>query len=76
MPWVWKLSDGATYPWFSKSRVPARDVPSHGSSGVGHIAFAAKPEELDTWRKQLREPGIPIELEMDWEGSGPFDLFL
>ena len=53
-----------------KSRAPARDVPSHGSSGVGHIAFAAKPEELNAWRKQLREAGIPIELEMDWEEGG------
>jgi catechol-2,3-dioxygenase len=53
-----------------KSRVPARDVPSHGSSGVGHIAFAAKPEELHAWRRQLREAGIPVELEMDWEEGG------
>ena len=53
-----------------KSGVPARDVPSHGSSGVGHIAFAAKPEELNAWREQLREAGIPVELEMDWEEGG------
>jgi catechol-2,3-dioxygenase len=53
-----------------KSRVPARDVPSHGSSGVGHIAFAAKPEELNAWRQHLREAGIAIELEMDWEEGG------
>ena len=53
-----------------KTGVPGRDVPSHGSSGVGHIAFAAKPEELNAWRKQLREAGIPIELEMDWEEGG------
>jgi catechol-2,3-dioxygenase len=53
-----------------KSRLPARDVPSHGSSGVGHIAFAAKPEDLDAWREQLRNAGIPIELEMDWEEGG------
>jgi catechol-2,3-dioxygenase len=53
-----------------KSSVPARDVPSHGSSGVGHIAFAAKPEELNAWREHLREAGIPIELEMDWEEGG------
>jgi catechol-2,3-dioxygenase len=53
-----------------KSRVSARDVPSHGSSGVGHIAFAAKQEELNEWREQLREAGIPIELEMDWEEGG------
>jgi catechol-2,3-dioxygenase len=42
-----------------KSQAPAREVPSHGSLGVGHIAFAAKPEELNEWRKQLREAGIP-----------------
>jgi len=53
-----------------KTGVPGRDVPSHGSSGVGHIAFAAKPEELNAWRKQLREAGIPVELEMDWEEGG------
>jgi catechol 2,3-dioxygenase-like lactoylglutathione lyase family enzyme len=53
-----------------KSGVPGRDVPSHGSSGVGHIAFAVKPEELNAWREQLREAGVPIELEMDWEEGG------
>ena len=53
-----------------KTAVPGRDVPSHGSSGVGHIAFAANPEELNGWREQLREAGVPIELEMDWEEGG------
>ena len=53
-----------------KTGVPGRDVPSHGSSAVGHIAFAVKPEELNAWRKQLHEAGIPIELEMDWEEGG------
>jgi catechol 2,3-dioxygenase-like lactoylglutathione lyase family enzyme len=53
-----------------RSHAAGRDVPSHGTSGVGHVAFATKPEDLAAWRKQLREAGIPIELEMDWEEGG------
>jgi catechol 2,3-dioxygenase-like lactoylglutathione lyase family enzyme len=53
-----------------ESRAAGRDVPSHGTSGVGHVAFATKPEDLVAWRKQLREAGVPIELEMDWEEGG------
>jgi len=52
------------------SLVPARDVPSHGTSGAGHIAFAAKPEDLDAWREQLRNAGISIEREVDWDEGG------
>lgn len=40
-----------------KSGAPGRDVPFHGTSGVGHVAFAAKPEDLEAWRKQLRQAG-------------------
>jgi catechol 2,3-dioxygenase-like lactoylglutathione lyase family enzyme len=47
-----------------------RSVPSHGTTGVGHIAFAAKPEGLDAWREQLRQAGVPIEREIDWDDGG------
>jgi hypothetical protein len=30
------------------------------------VAFAAKPEDLEAWRKQLRQAGISIEREVDW----------
>jgi catechol 2,3-dioxygenase-like lactoylglutathione lyase family enzyme len=53
-----------------KSRAPGRDVPSHGTSGAGHVAFATKPDDLSAWRKQLRDAGILIELEIDWEEGG------
>src|SRR5882724_5582696 len=53
-----------------KSAVPGRDVPSHGTSGAGHVAFAAKPENIDAWRLQLREAGIPIEQEIEWPQGG------
>jgi catechol 2,3-dioxygenase-like lactoylglutathione lyase family enzyme len=53
-----------------KSAAPDRDLSSHGTTGVGHIAFAAKPEDLDAWREQLRQAGVPIEREVDWDEGG------
>ena len=53
-----------------RSAAPNRDVPSHGTSGVGHVAFAAKPEDLDAWRSQLRQAGVSIEMEIDWDEGG------
>jgi catechol 2,3-dioxygenase-like lactoylglutathione lyase family enzyme len=53
-----------------KSGAPGRDVPSHGTSGAGHIAFGAKPEDLDAWRQQLRKAGVSIEREVDWDEGG------
>ncbi len=53
-----------------KSAAPDRDIPSHGTTAVGHIAFAAKPGDLDAWREQLRQAGVPIEREVDWDEGG------
>ena len=53
-----------------QSAVPGREVPSHGASGCGHVAFAARPEDLDAWRQQLREAGVSIEREVDWPEGG------
>ena len=53
-----------------KSAALGRDVPAHGTSGAGHVAFAAKPEELEAWREQLRQSGISIEQEVDWPEGG------
>ena len=53
-----------------KSSPPGRDIPSHGTSGPGHVAFAARPEELESWRKQLHEAGIAIEAEVNWPQGG------
>jgi len=53
-----------------ESAAPDRAVPSHGTTGVGHIAFAAKPEDLNAWREQLRQAGVPIEREVDWDEGG------
>ena len=53
-----------------RSVAAGRGVPSHGTSGAGHVAFAAKPQDLEAWRKQLLQAGIPIETEVDWPQGG------
>jgi len=47
-----------------KSAAPDRDVPSHGTTGAGHVA------DLAAWREQLREAGVSIEREVDWDEGG------
>ena len=53
-----------------KSGVTGRDFPSHGTSGVGHIAFAAKIQDLPAWREQLRLAGVPIDKEVESDEGG------
>ena len=43
------------------------DVPKHGMSGEGHIAFAVRNYEVDQWKKRLIAHGINIEKEICWE---------
>ena len=53
-----------------KSGVSSRDVPSHGTTGAGHVAFPAKPEDLPAWRDQLRRAGVSVEREVDGDEAG------
>jgi len=53
-----------------KSGAPNRNVPSHGKSGPGHVAFAAKPEELESWKQRLGDAGVVLEAEIQWEEGG------
>ncbi len=49
---------------------PVRDVPSHGRSGAGHLAFRASESELDEWKRRLISASVAIEAEIDWEQGG------
>jgi catechol-2,3-dioxygenase len=53
-----------------KSGQSGRTVPAHGTKGPGHIAFAARPEDLDSWRLQLEEKNVEIEAEVEWKAGG------
>lgn len=39
------------------------ELPAHGTTGAGHVAFRVEPEELAAWRKRLQEHGVEIEKE-------------
>ena len=67
-----RLEDGGILLLFDPARAsaPGRPVPSHGTSGPGHIAFSVDPGELDAFAAALRERGVEIEREVDWDGRG------
>ena len=52
------------------ARRPGRPVPSHGTDGAGHLAFAMPDEELEPWREQLKAHSVPIEMEVAWPEGG------
>jgi catechol 2,3-dioxygenase-like lactoylglutathione lyase family enzyme len=69
---AFRLEDGGVLLVFEPSRAsrPGRPVPSHGASGAGHVAFSVEAGGLDAWAEVLRERGVEIEREVDWEQGG------
>lgn len=41
-------------------------VPPHGTTGAGHICFAASLAEIEQWKTHLRHHNIAIEQEFSW----------
>ncbi|MBS1700977.1 MAG: VOC family protein [Armatimonadetes bacterium] len=56
---------------FKASRTVIHDsgVPPHGTTGAGHLAFAATPEEIEIWRARLEENGVEIIQSIDWKNG-------
>ncbi len=52
------------------SSAAERDIPSHGRSGEGHLAFATTDDEREEWKQRLISAGVAIEAEVDWEQGG------
>ncbi|MDE3109104.1 MAG: VOC family protein, partial [Acidobacteriota bacterium] len=50
------------------------ELPAHGTAGAGHVAFRVEPEELDEWRKRLREYSVSIEKEFSF-GNQPASIY-
>lgn len=40
--------------------------PSHGAAGPTHVALGVRLEDLDLFRRALREANVPIEYENTW----------
>ncbi|OYR19972.1 VOC family protein [Brucella thiophenivorans] len=50
-----------------KSAAPGSlPVPPHGTSGPGHVCFAATCHEIDDWRNYLEKHDIAIESDFEW----------
>lgn len=43
---------------------PGRDVPSHGATGPGHVAF--RVDDFEAWPARLAEHGVGIERKVTW----------
>ena len=48
----------------------ASGVPTHGTHGPGHAAFAMRQGDIAAWREHLRQNGVDIETEIAWPGGG------
>jgi catechol 2,3-dioxygenase-like lactoylglutathione lyase family enzyme len=46
------------------------NIPPHGCTGSGHLAFAAREVEIDAWRQRLTAAGVTIEKTIDWPQGG------
>jgi catechol 2,3-dioxygenase-like lactoylglutathione lyase family enzyme len=66
---AFRLGDGGVLLVFDPQRSAAsgRFVPSHGTTGEGHVAF--RVEELDELRAGLTRQGVEIEREISWGGG-------
>ena len=45
-------------------------VPTHGSTGPGHVCFRVDEAELSTWRDRLEAAGVAVEAEIQWPRGG------
>jgi catechol 2,3-dioxygenase-like lactoylglutathione lyase family enzyme len=45
--------------------------PAHGTTGAGHVALRVEPDEMDAWRRRLRQHGVTIEKELTFRNSPP-----
>ena len=65
-----RLDDGGVLLVFDPERAsrPGRPVPSHGTSGAGHVAFAV--DSVAEWEQRLAERGVEVELDKEWPQGG------
>lgn len=54
---------------------PAAELPPHGCTGRGHLAFRVDEGDMPRWRERLAELGVPIEKEWTWPSGAPSIYF-
>ena len=75
---AFRLGDRAMLLVFDPARAgaPGRRVPSHGTSGPGHVAFGVEPGSLEVWRARLAEAGVELEQDIEWSGGRGRSLYV
>ncbi len=53
----------------------AGELPAHGTTGAGHVAFRVEPGDLAAWRQRLSQYGVPIEKELSFSDQPPSIYF-
>lgn len=53
----------------SKTLIPDAGVLPHGTTGHGHMAFAATDEEIEAWKRRLAEMGVSVDQEIVWQNG-------
>jgi catechol 2,3-dioxygenase-like lactoylglutathione lyase family enzyme len=66
-----RIPDGGVLLLFDPalSSPPGRSVPSHGTSGSGHVAFRVRDGELQSWMEHLAACELEIERFVEWGGG-------
>ena len=69
---AFRLEDGGLLLLFHapRSTAPGRFVPSHGTTGEGHVAFRVGEGRLDPLSEHLAAAGLEIEREITWPLGG------
>lgn len=53
----------------SRTLVADSQVPPHGTTGPGHMAFAATRNEIESWKAKLQQAGVAILKEITWQNG-------
>jgi catechol 2,3-dioxygenase-like lactoylglutathione lyase family enzyme len=67
---AFRLDEGGLLLVFDPQRSSAagRFVPSHGTTGAGHVAF--RVDDLDATARELSSAGVEVERQIGWPAGG------
>ncbi|HEU4436705.1 MAG TPA: VOC family protein [candidate division Zixibacteria bacterium] len=55
--------------FYAPESLKKTNLPAHGASGPGHVAFEIDENEYETWKEHLTGSNVVIEKEVTWKSS-------
>lgn len=55
--------------FYAPESLKKTNLPAHGASGPGHVAFEIDENEYETWKEHLTGRKVVIEKEVTWKSS-------